>query len=74
MQVPDGKNPGDTFDAMTTYLLGDKPGEVTLKEVDGEPVDGKDTDDAGEPNDAANDDTTAAGGVGGMKAALMGGQ
>lgn len=74
VMVPDGKKVGDTFAAMTTYKLG-SGGKVTLEAVDGEPLDGAD-DESDTPNESANDDTTQAApsGVGGLSAALMGGQ
>lgn len=39
VQVPDGKEMGDTFQAMGTFLLKAN-GMVTLTEVDGEPIPG----------------------------------
>ncbi len=37
MEVPEGINPGDTFEVMATVQLGEE-GELYLKEVDGMPV------------------------------------
>ena len=37
MEVPEGINPGDTFEVMATVQLGED-GELYLKEVDGMPV------------------------------------
>lgn len=41
MEIPEGTNPGDTFEAMATFQLGEG-GELYLKEVDGNPVSGQD--------------------------------
>jgi hypothetical protein len=46
MEVPEGINPGDTFEVMATVELGEG-GELYLKEVDGMPV--------GEQDDMAED-------------------
>jgi len=46
MEVPEGVNPGDTFEVMATVELGEG-GELYLKEVDGMPV--------GEQDDMAED-------------------
>lgn len=40
MEVPEGINPGDTFEVMATVQLGEG-GELYLKEVDGMPVGGE---------------------------------
>lgn len=74
VQIPDGKQVGDTFQAMTTYEI-EAGGKVCLREVDGEPLDPK-WDESDEPNDSGNDDSTDSGPspmTGGMRNALMGG-
>ena len=40
MEVPEGINPGDTFEVMATVQLGEE-GELYLKEVDGMAVGGE---------------------------------
>lgn len=49
MEVPEGVNPGDTFEVMATVQLGEG-GELYLKEVDGMTVGGEseETEDEGE--------------------------
>lgn len=74
VEIPDGKNVGDTFQAMTTYKLLAN-GKVSLEEVDGEGLNGK-LDPEDSPNESALDDTTEAGsssGMGGLRSAMMGG-
>lgn len=78
VQVPDGKQEGDTFHAMATFKL-EAGSKVTLEAVDGEPLDGG-GDESDAANNEANDDTTDSGpqpgvfGPGGsMNAGLMGG-
>ena len=39
LEIPEGTNPGDTFEVMATVALG-KEGELYLKEIDGMPVSG----------------------------------
>jgi len=69
VQVPDGKGPGDSFQAMATFQL--KPnGKACLTEVDGEPLDGYKSE-SETPNDEANDDTTQ---PAAWRSQLMGGQ
>ena len=41
MEVPEGVNPGDTFEVMATVQLGEQ-GELYLKEIDGMAVSGQD--------------------------------
>ena len=56
VEVPDGKQPGDTFQAMATMKI-EPAGSVCLVEIDGEPLPGyKESGD--EPNDEAEDDST----------------
>lgn len=57
VQIPDGKQMGDTFQAMTTFKLG-TDGMVQLCEVDDEPVAGYKDDDSDSPNPDSPDDTT----------------
>lgn len=74
VQVPDGKEIGDTFSAMAEFRI-EVGGKVTLEEVDGEPLNPKDGE-GEEPDDTTNDDTTNPGvfGPGGsMMQGLMGG-
>lgn len=54
--VPDGKQPGDTFQAMATFLL-DSGGKVELTEVDGEALDGA-TKPSDAPDASAQDDSS----------------
>lgn len=77
VQIPDGKQVGDTFQAMAGFKI-EAGGKVTLEDVDGEPL--NDTSEQPEAADSeAADDTQDSGpqGVfgagGGLRAALMGG-
>jgi hypothetical protein len=75
VQIPDGKQVGDTFQTMATLKI-EASGKVTLEEIDGEGLNGDDDSDAA--NNAANDDAMEPGPAGlmspgGMQAALMGG-
>ena len=47
MEVPEGINPGDTFEVMATVQLGEE-GELYLKEIDGMPIGGEMEEDKGE--------------------------
>jgi hypothetical protein len=58
VEIPDGKEEGDTFQAMATFKLMDK-GEVELTEVDNEPIDGKEPEDT--TDEGADDDSTQSG-------------
>lgn len=69
VQIPDGKEIGDTFQAMATFSI-EKNGDVCLEEVDGEPLDPS-KEESDEPSESANDDTSNPSVLRGL---LMGGQ
>ena len=55
--VPNGKQEGDTFQAMATFKLMDG-GDVELCQVDGENLPGYKEDSDDSPNEEANDDAS----------------
>lgn len=63
MEVPEGINPGDTFEVMATVQLGEE-GELYLKEVDGMPIGAEDmeeSEDQSEEEEMASEEMSAEG-------------
>lgn len=60
VEVPDGKQMGDTFQAMGTFRI-DAGGKCTLTEVDGEPIDGSGDQPNDQTNTSADDDSSQPG-------------
>lgn len=62
LEIPEGINPGDTFEVMATVALGEE-GELYLKEIDGLPI-------AAEPDQEENTEEEGDDSAGGFLEAM----